>query len=136
VLVHADRDPEVALAEPDRVRGQREGARRGHAAVVDVAEWNAREPEQRDHRVGVVALVAPGEGELDLAPLDARIREGAPDVDLAHLDRRHAREAAERLHSHAYDRDVHLRSSLRPPAGSALASVRRVSTFTSSASST
>ena len=58
VLVHADRDAEVVLAEADRVGGERQRARRGRAAVVDVGERDAGEPEQRDDRVGVVDLVA------------------------------------------------------------------------------
>ena len=106
VLVHADRDPEVVLAEPDRVRGERERARRGRAAVVDVGERDAGEPEQRDDRVGVVDLVAARERELDVAPLDAGVGERPPDRDRAHLDARHVAEPAERVQPHADDRDV------------------------------
>ena len=168
VLVHADGDAQVVVPQPDRVGGQRESARRGRAAVVDVVEGDSREPQERDHRVGVVDLVAPGERELDVAPLDARVREGAADGDRAHLDRRHAREAAERMQPHSHDRDVHpvlpdalapaqptgrnakvttslpsasvrngtSTSSISMPIRGAFASLRRVSTFTSSASST
>ncbi len=69
VLVHADRDAEVAVAEPDRVGGHRQRARRGRAPVVDVGERDPGETQQRDDRVGVVDLVAPAERELDVAPL-------------------------------------------------------------------
>ena len=106
VLVHADRDPEVVVAEADRVGGERERARRGRAPVVDVGERDAGEPEERDDRVGVVDLVAPAERELDVAPVHARVGEGPTDRDRAHVDARHAGEAAERVQPHADDRDV------------------------------
>ena len=109
VLVHADRDAEVVVAEADRVGGERQRARRGGAPVVHVGERDAGEPEQRDDRVGVVDLVAAAERELDVAPLDAGVGERAADRDRAHLDARHAREAAERVQPHTDDRDVHLR---------------------------
>src|SRR5262249_45245437 len=123
VLVHADGETDVVLAQPDRVRSQRKDARRGGAAVVDVGERDPRQSEERDHRVRVVDLVAPGERELDVAPRHARIRERTADGDRAHVDPGPIREAAERMQPHAYDRDVHWLSSLffttKPDAGSA-----------------
>ncbi len=126
VLVHADGEAEVVLAQPDRVGGQREHARRGRAAVVDVGERNPGQPQERDDRVRVVDLVAPGERELDVAPLHARVREGTTDGDRPHVDPRPIPEAAERMEPHSHDRDVHFLSSslaftrpspLRRPAG-------------------
>ncbi len=68
--------PRSVFAEPDRVGGQRERARRGRAAVVHVGERDAGEAEQRDDRVRVVDLVAAAERELDVAPLQ-RLRRPA-----------------------------------------------------------
>ena len=119
VLVHADRDAEVVIAEADRVRRERERARGGGAAVVDVGERDAGEAQERDDGVGVVDLVAAAERELDVAPLDARVRERAADRDRAHLDARHAGEAAERVQPDAHDGDVHcvVLSSAAQPTG-------------------
>ena len=147
--------------------GERQRARGGGAAVVHVGERDAGEPEERDHRVGVVDLVAAAERELDVAPLDAGVGERPADRDRAHVDARHSGEAAERVQAHAHDGDVHVSSFPRAqPTGrnanvttslpsssvrngtttssismpcasrSGSASVRRVSTFTSSGSST
>ena len=74
VLVHADRYAEVVIAEANRVRRERQCARRGRGPVVDVGERDAGEPEQRDDRVGVVDLVAAGERELDVAATRLRRR--------------------------------------------------------------
>ena len=108
VLVHPDRDAEVGVAEANRVGRERQRAGRGRAPVVHVGERDAGEPEQRDDGVGVVDLVAAAERELDVAPLDARVRERAADRDRAHLDAGHVAEATERVQAHAHDRDVHL----------------------------
>ena len=107
VLVHADRDAELVVAEPDRVGRERERARRGRAPVVDVGERDTGEPEQRDDRVGVVDLVTACERELDVAPLDARVGERAPDRDRAHVDRGHAGKAPERVQPHPNNRHIH-----------------------------
>ncbi len=118
VLVHADRDAEIVIAEPDRVR------RPGSSALAAVAHplytsvnGMPGEPQQRHDRVRVVDLVAAAERELDVAPLDPRVGERAPDRDRAHLDAGHPREAAERMQSDSDDRDVRFMSLSR--AGSA-----------------
>ena len=115
VLVHADGDAEVVLAQADGVGGQREGAGRRRTPVVDVGERDPRQTEESNHRVGVVDLVAAGEGELDLPPFDACVCEGAPDRHRSHVDARHTGEAAERVQAHSHDGDVHPFSFLTPP---------------------
>ena len=106
VLVHTDGDAEVVLAEANGVGGQGQGAGGGGASVVDVGEGDPGEAHQGDDGVGVVDLVAPGEGELDVAPFDARVGEGAADGDGAHVDGRHVLEAAEGMEADPDDGDV------------------------------
>ena len=105
VLVHADRNTELVVAEPDRVGRERQRARGRRAPVVDVGERDTGQAEQRDHRVGVVDLVAAAERELDVAPLHSRVRERAPDRDRTHVDARHVREPPERVQPHPDNRD-------------------------------
>src|SRR5206468_522589 len=103
---HADGDAEVGLAQADRGGGEREGAGRGRAPVVDVSERDPREAHEGDDGVGVVDLVAAAEGELDVAPLHARVGKGPPDGDGPHVDPRLVFEAAERVETHTDDGDV------------------------------
>src|SRR5581483_10538730 len=66
-----------------------------------------------DEGVGVVDLVAPAEGELDVAPLHARVGERTANGDSAHLDAGDAGEAPEGMEAHPDDGDVaaHLASA-------------------------
>ena len=77
VLVHADGDADVVLARADGVGRQLQRRRRGGAAVVDVHERDAGEPEPADDRVGVVDLEAAAERELHVLPLRRRRRRSA-----------------------------------------------------------
>jgi hypothetical protein len=115
VLVHPDRDAEPVLAEADRLRGQRQRARGGRAPDVDVGERDAGEAEERDHGVGVVDLVAAGEAELDLSPLDTGVGQRAPDRDRAHLDPGGVAEPPERVQPHPDDRHVTVHPAPLPP---------------------
>ena len=116
VLVHAHRDPEIVVAEADRVGRQRERARRSRAAVVDIGERDPGEAQERDDGVGVVDLVAPRERELDVTPGDPGVGERVADRDRAHLDAGRLAEAPERVQPHSDDRYVHVHSlsSVRP----------------------
>ena len=105
VLVHADGDADVVLAQPDRVRRLLNRRRRGRAGVEDVGERDPGETDQPRHRVGVRHLVAAAEAELNVLPVDAGVGERELDRVGAHL---HCGlvEPAEGMKPHADDRDV------------------------------
>ena len=84
--------------------GQRRAA--GGAAVLDVDERQAGEPEAGDRGVGVAAGVRSAGGEVDLLPADARVGERTASGDRRHLQAGDALVAAERMDADADDGDV------------------------------
>ena len=110
VLVQADGDADVVLAQPDGVGGLLNGTGRGGAGVEHVGERDAGQPDQAGHRVGVGHLVAAAEAELDVLPLHTGVGQRGLDGLGAHLHRGLV-EPAERMQAHADDGDIvsHLR---------------------------
>ena len=70
MLVEADRDAEVELARLDRRIGAEHGRSAGRAAIGDVDELQAGQPQLGDHRVGLARGVRAAIGELDVAPVE------------------------------------------------------------------
>ena len=164
VLVEADGEAEVGGAGPDRAIGHRQGAAAGGAAVPDVDERQAGEPQLVHEGVGVATVAAAAEGELGLVPPDPGVGQRQPGGVHRLLASRHAVGAAEGVDADADDGDaVRIAAHARAPnakvttsvpsarvvngtttsstgmpisswSGSAV--VRRDSTITSSASST
>src|SRR5262249_7794475 len=107
-LVHADGDAQVVITEPDGGGGGRERARGRRAGVVDVGGRGAGGAAAGDGGGGFADLVAPGEGELNVAPLDIGVRQGPADGDGAHVDARDAWEAPERVQPPPDDGALHV----------------------------
>ena len=63
----------------------------GRAAVLDVDEGQAGEPERRHRRVGVARRVGAAGGEVDLLPADARVGQRRARGDRRHLEAGDAR---------------------------------------------
>jgi hypothetical protein len=112
MLVQADGDADVVLAQPDGVSRLLDGGGRSRAGVEDIGEGDAGEPDQPRHRVRVGHLVAAAETELDVLPLHACVGQRELDRLGAHLHGGLV-EAAERVQAHADDGDVvHLANPL------------------------
>ena len=105
VLVQADGDADVVLAQPDGVGGLLNGTGRGGAGIEDVGERDTGQPDEAGHRVRVGHLVAAAEAELDVLPLHARVGQRELDGFGTHL---HCGllEPAEWMQAHADDGDV------------------------------
>ena len=113
VLVQADGDADVVVAEPNAVRAGLGGAGGGGAGVEHVGERDARQPHHADDRVRVGHRPAAAGGELDVLPLDAGVGDRGEDGVDAHLHRRLAFEPAERVQANTDDGDViHLEPSV------------------------
>ncbi len=106
MLVHADGDADVVLAQPDGVSRLLDGAGGGGAGIEHIGERDARQPHEPGDGVGVGHLVAATERELDVLPLDARVGERGLDRVGAHLHGGLGAEPAERVKPHADDGDV------------------------------
>jgi hypothetical protein len=106
VLVHAHGDADVVLARADGLGRELERRGRGGAAVVDIHELDAGEPEQPDHGVGVVDLGAAAERELHVLPLDPGVGAGGPHRLGAHLDGGLGPEPPERVDPDPDDRNA------------------------------
>ena len=106
VLVQADGDADVVVAQPDAVRARLGGAGRGGAGVEHVGERDARQADHADDGVGVGDRPAAARGELDVLPLDAGVGDRGEDGVDAHLHRGLALEPAERMQSNTDDGDV------------------------------
>ena len=113
MLVHAHRDADVVVAQPDTVgAGLRRAGRRG-TGVEHVGERDAGQPDHADDRVGVGHRPAAADGELDVLPLDARVGDGGEDRLDTHLHRGLALEPTEGMQAHPDDRHlIHARSPL------------------------
>ena len=106
VLVEPDRHADVGRAGLDRVDRLGERGATGGAAVHDVGERQAGQPDAADHGVGGAAVHRSADGELHVGPLLTAVGEGSPDGDHALVHARDAVVAAELVHSDADDRDV------------------------------
>jgi hypothetical protein len=106
VLVEADGDPDVVLAQPDRVGAHLGGGGGRGAGVEHVGERDAGEAHEPRDGVGVGHLVAAAHAELDVAPLDPGVAQRRVDGVGAHLHRRLAVEPPERVQAHPDDRDL------------------------------
>ena len=114
VLVQADGDADVVVAQPDSVGTCLRGTGRRRAGVEHVGERDARQSDHADDRVRVGHRPAAAGGELDVFPLDAGVGDGGEDGVDAHLHGRLAFESTERMQAYADDRDVvrHVRDPL------------------------
>ena len=106
VLVEADGDAEVAGTGLDRVDRLRQRGAAGRAAVDDVGERQAGEPDPADHRVGGAAVHRAADGELHVGPLLTAVGERAAHRDDALVHARDAVVAAELVHPDSDDCDV------------------------------
>jgi hypothetical protein len=102
VLVQADGDTDVVLAQSDGVGGLLDCAGRGGAGVEDVGERDAGQPDQTGHRVGIGHLMAAAEPELDVLPVHPGVGQRGLDGLGAHLHRG-LLEPAERVQTHTND---------------------------------
>jgi hypothetical protein len=97
VLVQADGDADVVVAEPDSVGARLRRAGRGGACVEHVGERDSRQPHHADDRVGIGdGPAAAGRGP-DVLPVHARIGDGGEDRVDRHLHGGLAVEPAERM---------------------------------------
>ncbi len=85
VLVQADGDADVVLAQPDGVGSLLDGTGRGGTGIEDVRERDAGQPDEAGHRVRVGHLVAAAEAELDVLPLDTGVGQRELDGFSTHL---------------------------------------------------
>ena len=110
VLVQADGDADVVLAQPNGVGGLLNGTGGGGTGIEHVGEGDAGQSDQPGHRVGVGYLVATAKAELDVFPFHAGVGERELDGLGAHLHRGLV-EPAKWMQSHADDGDIvsHLR---------------------------
>jgi hypothetical protein len=114
VLVEADGEPQVELARGHGLRGRGQGTAGGGAAVGHVDELQARETELVDSVSAVPELSLPGSidarlpavGELQVAPLRARVGQGLAHRVGPHRGAAHAGVAPERVDPDADDGDV------------------------------
>ena len=73
VLVHADRDADVVLAQPDCVGAELSGAGGRCAGVEHVGERDPGEADEPGHRIRVTHLVAAADPEFDVFPLETGV---------------------------------------------------------------
>jgi hypothetical protein len=97
MLVHADGDANVVIAQPDTVGTRLRRARRGRTRVEDIGERDAGQSDHAHDCVGVGHRPAAAHTELDVLPLDAGIGDRGEDRVGAHLHRRLPLEPPERM---------------------------------------
>ena len=85
VLVQADGDADVIVAQSDSVGTGLRGAGRSRAGVEHVGEGDPRQSDHAHDRVRVGHRPAAAGGELDVFPLDAGVGDGGEDRVDAHL---------------------------------------------------
>jgi hypothetical protein len=106
VLVHADRDADVVVAQANPVRAGLGCAGRRRAGIEHVGERNPGEPHHADDGVRVRHRPAAADRELDVLPLDAGVGERELYGVGGHLHRGLALEATEGMQPHPNDGDL------------------------------
>jgi hypothetical protein len=108
MLVQADGDADVVVAQPDSIGTRLGGTARRRARVEHVGEGNSCQSHHADDRVGVAHRPAAAGRELDVLPLHTGVGDRGEDRIDAHLHRGLAFEASERVQADADDgHDVH-----------------------------
>ena len=112
MLVQADGDADVVVAQPNSVGAGLGGAGGGGARVEHVGERDAGQPDHADDGVGIGDRPTAARRGPDVAPLHAGVGDRGEDGVDAHLHGRLALEPAERVQADADDRYVVVMSVL------------------------